>query len=154
VAERFSLIGSKPKLLSDNLPALGGDAAAYLRKRIASTIDLRAEMKPPDASASPLTHPAGMGHREPCKKLCRCNERQRRDHNQAYESATEAFIDVEDTGKGIPRKDFKTIFKPGIQPGNGAGALASLFPRGSSKSTIRERYLCFARSPVTEAVCG
>ena len=24
-----------------------------------------------------------------------------------------AFIDVEDTGKGIPRKDFKTIFKPG-----------------------------------------
>lgn len=29
------------------------------------------------------------------------------------ENNAEAFIDVEDTGKGIPRKDFKTIFKPG-----------------------------------------
>jgi len=29
------------------------------------------------------------------------------------ESAREAFVDIEDNGKGIPRKDFKTIFKPG-----------------------------------------
>jgi len=29
------------------------------------------------------------------------------------ESGNEMFIDVEDTGKGIPKKDFKTIFKPG-----------------------------------------
>ncbi|MCI0523445.1 MAG: ATP-binding protein, partial [Bacteroidales bacterium] len=29
------------------------------------------------------------------------------------ETDREAFIDVEDTGRGIPRNDFKTIFKPG-----------------------------------------
>jgi signal transduction histidine kinase len=29
------------------------------------------------------------------------------------ETGKEMFIDVEDNGKGIPKKDFKTIFKPG-----------------------------------------
>lgn len=114
VAERFSLIGSKPKLLSDNLPALAEDAAAYLRKRIASTIDLRVRNETTGCSAIPL-NPILLGWviENLVKNSADAMKGSGEITIRLTESDTEAFVDVEDTGKGIPRKDFKTIFKPG-----------------------------------------
>ena len=114
VAERFSLIGSKPKLLSDNLPALAEDAAAYLRKRIASTIDLRVRNETTGCSSIPL-NPILLGWviENLVKNSADAMKGSGEITIRLTESDTEAFVDVEDTGKGIPRKDFKTIFKPG-----------------------------------------
>ncbi len=114
VAERFSLIGSKPKLLSDNLPALAEDAAAYLRKRIASTIDLKVRNETTGCSSIPL-NPILLGWviENLVKNSADAMKGSGEITIRLTESDTEAFVDVEDTGKGIPRKDFKTIFKPG-----------------------------------------
>ncbi len=114
VAERFSLIGSKPKLLSDNLPSLAEDAAAYLRKRIASTIDLRVKNETTGCTSIPF-NPILLGWviENLVKNSADAMKGSGEITIRLTESATEAYVDVEDTGKGIPRKDFKTIFKPG-----------------------------------------
>ncbi len=114
VAERFSLIGSKPKLLSDNLPSLAEDAAAYLRKRIASTIDLRVRNETAGCTSIPF-NPILLGWviENLVKNSADAMKGSGEITIRLTESATEAYVDVEDTGKGIPRKDFKTIFKPG-----------------------------------------
>ncbi|MDX9728818.1 MAG: sensor histidine kinase [Bacteroidales bacterium] len=114
VAERFSLIGSKPKLLSDNLPALAEGTAAYLRKRIASTIDLRVKNETTGCASIPF-NPVLLGWviENLVKNSADAMKGSGEITIRITEIATEAYIDVEDTGKGIPRKDFRTIFKPG-----------------------------------------
>jgi signal transduction histidine kinase len=114
VAERFSLIGSKPKLLSDNLPALAEDTAAYLRKRIASTIDLRVKNETTGCASIPF-NPVLLGWviENLVKNSADAMKGSGEITIRITEIATEAYVDVEDTGKGIPRKDFRTIFKPG-----------------------------------------
>ncbi len=114
VAERFSLIGSKPKLQPEELPALAEATAAYLRKRIASTIDLRVINQTTGCSAIPF-NPVLLGW--VMENLVKNSADAMKGIGmitvKLSESAEEAFVDVEDNGKGIPRKDFKTIFKPG-----------------------------------------
>jgi signal transduction histidine kinase len=114
VAERFSLIGSKPRLQPADLQALVENTAAYLRKRIASTVELD------------VVNETGSNTRVPVNSVLLGWVIENLVKNSAdamkgngiitirlSENNRETFIDVEDTGKGIPRKDFKTIFKPG-----------------------------------------
>jgi signal transduction histidine kinase len=114
VAERFSLIGSKPKLQPEDLVALAEDTAAYLRKRIASTIELSVVNETGAAMQVPL-NPVLLGW--VIENLVKNSADAMKGSGiitiRLSENDREAFIDVEDTGKGIPRKDFKTIFKPG-----------------------------------------
>ncbi|NLE35584.1 MAG: sensor histidine kinase [Bacteroidales bacterium] len=114
VAERFSLIGSKPKLQYENLPLLAESTASYLRKRIASTIDLRVEDETTGCTAIPF-NPVLLGW--VIENLVKNSADAMKGSGvitiRLTEHHSEAVIDVEDTGRGIPRKDFKTIFKPG-----------------------------------------
>ncbi|HNT92461.1 MAG: HAMP domain-containing histidine kinase [Bacteroidales bacterium] len=114
VAERFSLIGSKPKLQPENLPELAESTASYLRKRIASTIDLRVEDQTTGCTGIPF-NPVLLGW--VIENLVKNSADAMKGTGvitiRLTENSSEAVIDVEDTGRGIPRKDFKTIFKPG-----------------------------------------
>ncbi len=114
VAERFSLIGSKPRLQPDDLPALAETTAGYLRKRIASTIELRVINETTGCSAVSC-NPVLLGWviENLVKNSADAMKGSGMITVRLSESSAEAFIDVEDNGKGIPRKDFKTIFKPG-----------------------------------------
>jgi len=114
VAERFSLIGSKPKLKPENLPALAEATASYLRKRIASTIELRVINETTGCSAIPFnTVLLGWVMENLVKNSADAMKGNGMINLRLTESAGEVFVDIEDNGKGIPRKDFKTIFKPG-----------------------------------------
>ncbi len=114
VAERFSLIGSRPKLHPENLPALVETTAAYLRKRIASTVELTVLNETSGCTAVPF-NPVLLGW--VIENLVKNSADAMKGSGQIIvrltETSGEAVIDVDDTGKGIPRKDFKTIFKPG-----------------------------------------
>jgi len=114
VAERFSLIGSKPKLQPENLPVLAEATAAYLRKRIASTVELRVINETAGCTAIPF-NPVLLGWvmENLVKNSADAMKGSGMITVRLSESAGEAFVDVEDNGKGIPRKDFNTIFKPG-----------------------------------------
>ena len=114
VAERFSLIGSKPKLLPDNLPELAVTTAAYLRKRIASTINLEVKDESVNCKEVPFNSVLlGWVIENLVKNSADAMKGTGQITIMLTENEHEAFIDVEDTGKGIPRKDFKTVFKPG-----------------------------------------
>jgi len=114
VAERFSLIGSKPKLHPENLPALAETTAAYLRKRIASTVELTVLNETSGCTAVPF-NPVLLGWviENLVKNSADAMKGSGKINVRLTETPAEAVIDVDDTGKGIPRKDFKTIFKPG-----------------------------------------
>jgi signal transduction histidine kinase len=114
VTERFSLIGSKPKLQPDDLPSLAETTAAYLRKRIASTAELSVLNETTNCSAVPF-NPVLLGWviENLVKNSADAMKGSGKIVIRLTESKSEAIIDVDDSGKGIPRKDFKTIFKPG-----------------------------------------
>ncbi len=114
VAERFSLIGSKPKLHQGDLAELAETTIAYLRKRIASTIDLKVQNETSGEVIVPF-NPVLLGWviENLVKNSADAMKGSGSITLRLTETGTEAFIDVEDTGKGVPRKDFKTIFKPG-----------------------------------------
>lgn len=114
VAERFSLIGSKPKLQPEQLPALAETTAAYLRKRIASTVELTVLNETGNCNAVPY-NPVLLGWviENLVKNSADAMKGSGKIVIRLTETKAEAIIDVDDSGKGIPRKDFKTIFKPG-----------------------------------------
>lgn len=114
VTERFSLIGSKPKLQPADLNALVETTAGYLRRRIASTIDLSVADQT-SACASVPCSPVLLGWviENLVKNSADAMKGTGSITIRLSENDNEAMIDVEDTGRGIPRKDFKTIFKPG-----------------------------------------
>jgi signal transduction histidine kinase len=114
VVERFSLIGSKPKLLPGDLPALAEKTVTYMHKRIASTVDLNIANETTRCTSVPL-NPVLLGWviENLVKNSIDAMKGAGSITVRLSENDQEAIIDVEDTGKGIPRKDFKTIFKPG-----------------------------------------
>jgi signal transduction histidine kinase len=114
VAERFSLIGSKPKLQPGDLAELADTTASYLRKRIASTIDLNVNNETSGTITVPF-NPVLLGWviENLVKNSADAMKGSGKITIRLTETGHEALIDVEDTGKGVPRKDFKTIFKPG-----------------------------------------
>lgn len=113
IASRFSKIGSAPGLDTENLNTVVERSTSYMRTRISQRIDLTVSLsdKPLEVRlSSPLLEwvmenliknavDAMEGHGSITVDT-------RRDERWAV-------IDVTDTGKGISRKNLKTIFKPG-----------------------------------------
>ena len=114
IASRFSKIGSKPQMEDENLNEAVTRSTSYMSSRISSRIsltinccdhDLPVKMSAPlfewvmenliknavDAmeGSGAITVTTGVNHNQ-------------------------AFVEVADTGKGISRKNFKTVFNPGF----------------------------------------
>lgn len=114
ITERFSKIGSKPVLSHTNLIHVLENSVNYLRSR--SSADISYEILSAEEEVIlPLNEALFEWVVENvCKNSMdamdgRGNIRIRvSDHTQIV------YIDIEDTGKGIPKNRFKTVFKPGF----------------------------------------
>lgn len=113
IADRFSKIGSQPKLEELNLNQSLLDAVNYLRKRVSSKIQLQVNLP-----QVPL-HIMGS---QPLfewviENLCKNAVDATNGHGivtfNLYQADNKIILDVCDNGKGIPKKKFKTIFHPG-----------------------------------------
>ncbi len=114
IASRFSKIGSAPKLEETSLVDLVADSVSYMSTRISPKITL--SMAP--VSVTP--------HVCACRPLLEWvienlikNAVDAMDGSGAITVSAgagplTAFIEVADTGKGISRKNFKTVFNPGF----------------------------------------
>lgn len=113
IASRFSKIGSKPQMEIEDLNNAVVRASTYMSSRISSrislTIDTSAEELPVNIS-SPLYE---WVMENLIKNAVDAMEGSGSIAVSTGMSGGKAFVEVTDSGKGIARKNFKTIFTPG-----------------------------------------
>lgn len=114
LAERFSKIGSRPELQPENLCDTLNAVVAYMQRRVSNRVSLTARL-PEQALIVPL---CASLFEWVVENLCK-NAVDAMDGNgsitlSAGEENDIAWIEVQDTGKGIAAKNFKSVFMPGF----------------------------------------
>ena len=114
IAERFSKIGSAPELEKMDLRPVVKRVADYYDRRTSSKVlfscDLPSEVVCVNMSA-PLFE---WVIENLCKNAVDAMQGKGSIRIEVGESEQKVYIDLSDTGKGIARKNFKTVFKPGF----------------------------------------
>lgn len=117
IAERFSKIGSKPELTPVPLKEVFDHSTEYLQKRMTQRGTIKVEV----SSDLPMNEPILINPQlfdwviENLMKnaLDAMQGKSGLIRVTAGEKGSNYFIDVEDSGKGIPKANFKTVFEPG-----------------------------------------
>ncbi|MCF0218834.1 MAG: HAMP domain-containing histidine kinase [Muribaculaceae bacterium] len=113
IASRFSKIGSVPALEPENLNEVVRRSVTYMATRISSQIALTADYDPQDLPVS-LSAPLFEWVMENLiKNAVDAMAGNGSIHVVTSRDNNHAIVEVTDTGKGIPRKNFKTVFRPG-----------------------------------------
>jgi nitrogen-specific signal transduction histidine kinase len=125
VTERFSRIGSKPALVNENINSIISNAVEYLKSRTSSKVKFSYDTRTKKDVIVPVNSALFEWVIENISK----NAIDAMEGNGVItflvtENEKNAFIDICDTGKGIPKSAFKKIFNPGFttkQRGWGVG---------------------------------
>jgi signal transduction histidine kinase len=129
ITDRFSKIGSHPRLESTDIVKLIHESISYIRSRISQKVHF---VVTPDINKEimvPLNiHLFEWVIENLCKNAVDAMEGSGKVQVDILEDDSTVIIDVTDTGKGIPKSRFKTIFNPGYtskQRGWGLGLTLS-----------------------------
>jgi two-component system, sporulation sensor kinase E len=115
IAERFSKIGSVPELNETDLTDLLDRSADYLRKRMPKKVTLVLKNEVPEGETIKVNEALFEWVIENLlKNALDAIKEQGQITIHAYLKGKEYVIDVSDTGKGIPKSQFKEVFKPGF----------------------------------------
>ncbi len=115
VTERFSRIGSKPSLTSENVVPIISRTIEYLKSRTSSKVRFIADFKPESSVVIPLNTALFEWVIENVfKNAIDSMEGSGNITIKLSDSDKNAIIDIIDTGKGIPKSAFKKIFSPGF----------------------------------------
>lgn len=114
IADRFSKIGSVPELNLEYLNDVVANSLDYMKNRISGKVNLTMHLEPDDHGVR-MSRPLFEWVMENLTK----NAVDAMDGEGSIDITTGsdkniAYIEVKDTGKGIPRKNFKTVFNPGF----------------------------------------
>ncbi len=113
IAERFSKIGSKPALDPVNFTEVLENAVAYLRGRTSSKVVITTHYQADNIDLKLNVPLFEWVIENLCKNAIDAMDGEGKidiivsEHNGSY------FIDFQDTGKGIPKSKYKTVFNPG-----------------------------------------
>jgi len=115
IVERFSKIGSTPELITADLKTVILSTVAYLEKRTSSKINFIVDLDKNRSYLAPH-NPALLGWviENLCKNAVNAIEEQGTITLHLYAGNNQFILDVTDTGRGIPKSQFKTIFRPGF----------------------------------------
>ena len=113
IAERFSKIGSTPEPVPVNICESVRSALDYMETRISSKVKISVES--PDKPVMVLMNQALFAWviENLCKNAVDAMEGQGSITFHIEENGSKVRIDVTDTGKGILKSKFKTVFNPG-----------------------------------------
>jgi two-component system, sporulation sensor kinase D len=114
IAERFSKIGSAPSQKVDNVIRVIYDTVDYLKPRTSKRISFTINVPRDRTLLVPLN--AGLFEwviENICKNAIDAMSGNGSITIDVTEDKKSVYIDIADTGKGIPRSQFKTIFRPG-----------------------------------------
>jgi len=113
ITDRFSKIGSKPTLSDSDLTRILTDSLDYIRSRGPQNIEYLLDVPEKPISATINDTLFEWVIENLCKNAIDAIKNNGRVILHAVETDSSVIIDVEDSGKGIAKSRFKTIFKPG-----------------------------------------
>ena len=114
ITERFSKIGSKPRLEQINLYEAINDSVEYMQKRVPLSVDLHILGPPIKILLSINRHLFGWVLENLIKNALDAVVDAGHIEIKILQSGKNAFIDISDNGKGIAKKNINRIFKPGF----------------------------------------
>lgn len=114
ITERFSKIGSVPSMDNVQLSAIVQNTINYLQARVSNKVKFSFEARNAKDIKVPLNVPLFEWVIENlCKNAVDAMDGEGAIHIQLTDVTQYVFVDVSDTGKGIPKSKFKTVFQPG-----------------------------------------
>ena len=115
IAERFSKIGSVPELKVGNLCEVIDHVVSYIRRRTSDDVVMECRFPEDRRAMIPLCAPLLEWVVEVlCKNAIDAMAGSGSITITVFRSSWQWVVDVKDTGKGIPNKHLKTVFKPGF----------------------------------------
>ncbi len=115
ITERFSKIGSKPELLRLNLVEVLSSTINYLKSRSSSKVIFETSFTEKDYIEVPLNAALFSWVIENiCKNAIDAMGNVGNISIKLKEKEEKVFIDITDTGVGVSKSQFKTIFQPGF----------------------------------------
>jgi len=115
VTERFSRIGSKPALASDNIIEIISRTVDYLKSRTSSKVGIIIDYNPDREVLVPINSALFEWVIENVfKNAVDSMEGSGTITIRITETEKHALVDISDTGKGIPKSAFNKIFYPGF----------------------------------------
>ncbi|MFO8023257.1 MAG: HAMP domain-containing sensor histidine kinase [Perlabentimonas sp.] len=115
IVNRFSKIGSSPSLESTNLVTVIDSSIDYLRNRISKKVAIEKLYQPNDIITAPINRTLFEWVLENIiKNSVDAIESKGEVKVSIVDNTQVVFIDIVDSGKGIPKSHFKTIFQPGF----------------------------------------
>ena len=113
IAERFSKIGSKPEMELIYVNEVRENATEYMRRRVSDKVLITTHL-PSDAEGAMVCLSLFEWVIENlCKNAVDAMNGEGRIDVYMTSEKQQIYIDIKDTGKGIARKNFKTVFNPG-----------------------------------------
>ena len=113
ITERFSKIGAKPKMVSEDVVSALSESINYISSRSPKTITMNFHSKA--KIIVPLNVPLfGWVIENLCRNAVDAMDGQGEITVEISDLQPYVYIDITDTGKGIPRGNQKTIFEPGF----------------------------------------
>ena len=114
IAERFSKIGSQPELREVKLQEVIQRVVGYIARRASDKVSLTCSF-PDDSTSVRICAPLFEWVIENlCKNAIDAMAGEGEITIYVYHRGRHIAIDVKDTGKGISKKHFRTVFKPGF----------------------------------------
>ena len=114
ITERFSKIGSKPELSSTNVSDALSTSIDYMKSRTSSKVKFNIDLRLDDDLHIPVNQALFAWVVENlCRNAVDAMEGSGIISILAFQDVDQVIIEVNDTGKGIARSKFKTVFEPG-----------------------------------------
>lgn len=114
ITDRFSKIGSQPELANENINNVLRNAVEYLKSRSSRNVKYNLNI-PEEPVIAQLSVPLFEWVIENiCKNAVDAMEGKGEITVSLSEIPEGLYIDIKDTGKGIPKSKFKTVFEPGF----------------------------------------